>query len=458
MDLSIVGSNPTQGLLTQAQIRRFKYKFEGPGAGLNPHPKVDQNPQAVDRLMASAKLSEATKKNYLMRVNQYSKEAGTNPDDLVRKARAHPRKFEEELIVFLQKANKKSSPSTVAGFRDSVKRFLEINRVEGINWEYVNEFVPNSKKVGQDRAPTLEEVRKIVDVADLRTKCLVLYLCSSGARIGSVEWLKWRDIEEVEHNGQKFARVTIYRGGPEEYVSFVTPECYRLLLEYRERRENIGEKVTSQSYVFTTQGNARRFNPNKVKVPSVKTLKNQLGELLQQTGMRTVISERGEYRNYEFKQAHGLRKFFRTRVEISGVRPIFTEILMGHSTGVKDSYMKPTKEDFVAEYAKALDNLTILTSVKEVAPQTILNTIRKEMLIGRYSAEEIAQLGNLSKLSDERMVELWNKRVQPPPPPKVSAVGGQKVVQASEVKTMIEQGWELLTKLPDGYFVMMLPR
>jgi len=456
VDLSIVGSNPTQGLLIRVLFEGFIKQNVGPRPRLNPRPST-QSPKSVARLMASAKLAEMTKRNYLMRVNQYVKAIGTTPDDLVREARAHPRKFEEELIGFVQKASKESSPSTTAAFRDSLKRFLEINRVEKINWGYINEFVPNAKKVGQDRAPTLEEIRKIIDVADLRTKCLILYLCSSGARIGSVEWLRWRDIEEVEHNGQKFARVTIYRGDPEEYVSFVTPECYRLLLEYRERRGNIGEKVTPQSYVFATQGNARDFDPSRIRVPSVKTLKNQLGELLQQTGMRSVISERGEYRNYEFKQAHGLRKFFRTRMEISSVKPIFTEMLMGRSTGVKDSYMKPTKNDFVGEYAKAIDNLTILTSVKEVAPQTILTTIRKEMLLPRYGTEEIAQLGDLSKLSNEQMVELLNKRAQPPAP-KVAGTGGQRVVPAGEVRGMIEQGWEYLTRLPDGYVVMKLPK
>ena len=73
--------------------------------------------------------------------------------------------------------------STTA-FRDSVKKFLEINRMEEVKWGYVNEFVPGAKKAGQDRAPTLEEVRRVVDVSDLRTKCLVLFLCSSGSRIG----------------------------------------------------------------------------------------------------------------------------------------------------------------------------------------------------------------------------------------------------------------------------------
>ena len=117
-----------------------------------------------------------------------------------------------------------SSSSTTMSFRDSVKRFLEINRVETVNWSYINEFVPSAKKAGQDRAPTSDEIRRMIDVSDLRMKCLVLFLCSSGARIGSVSYLRWRDVEEVGAGGEKFAKVTIYRGEPEQYVSFVVPE------------------------------------------------------------------------------------------------------------------------------------------------------------------------------------------------------------------------------------------
>ncbi|MDG6983062.1 MAG: hypothetical protein JRN28_00680 [Nitrososphaerota archaeon] len=165
----------------------------------------------MQRLLGSARLSDATKKGYLGRIQQYLREAQMTPDELVAAARSHPREFEERFIGFIQETGK-SSTSTTTAFRDSVKKFLEINRVEEVKWGYVNEFVPGAKKAGQDRAPTLEEVRRVVDVADLRMKCLVLFLCSSGSRIGSVQWLRWKDVEEVEIGGEKFAKLTIYRG------------------------------------------------------------------------------------------------------------------------------------------------------------------------------------------------------------------------------------------------------
>jgi integrase len=408
--------------------------------------------KSVDRLLASAKLAEATKKGYLMRLNQYLKTTKQSPDEFVAAVRAHPKKFEEGFVVFLQGVARKSSSSTTMSFRDSVKRFLEINRVAGVNWAYVNEFVPSAKRTGQDRAPTQEEIRRILDVADLRTKCLVLFLCSSGARVGAVPYLRWRDVEEVKAEGRKFAKVVIYRGEPEAYITFVTPECYRLWSGYREMRENLGEKVTGASHLFTTMPNTRGFDPGQVKPVSVKTLKNMLGELLKKLGMRSVITDREGYRNYEFKQAHGFRKFFKTRMEMSGVKPIITEMLMGHAIGVSGSYMKPTQQELTAEYAKAIENLTIVE--KQPEKVDVKGELKKQLLlVAGFSEDEIGKM-DFSKGSDEDFQKLMREKLL-----GTMANNGnhQRVISIGEVEAYISQGWEYVAELPQEKAVLKLP-
>lgn len=405
--------------------------------------------------MSLMKLSEATKKGYLGRVQQYLRQVNKEPDQFVREVKAHPKKFEGDFIKFIQQTSKTSSPSTTAAFRDSLKRFLEINRVSGIKWEYINEFVPSSRKAGQDRAPTLEEVRKIVDVADLRMKCLVLFLCSSGARIGSVPYLRWRDVTEVEMDGQKFGTLVIYRGEPEEYVTFITPECYRYLLQYKEFREKVGEEITPASFVFTTQPNARSFDQNKVKPASVKTLKNLLGELLDHLGMRSVISEREGYKNYEFKQAHGFRKFFKTRLEVAGVKPLATETLMGHNTGVSKSYYKPTVEELASEYIKAIGELTIIREKETVTRDVMLATFNKQYLeMAGYTEEEMAGFGDLSQLSAKQVQDFVKQK-------QMQSLGlngnHQKIVPLGEVENWVVQGWDFVTPLPDDKAIIRLP-
>ena len=62
---------------------------------------------------------------------------------------------------------------------------------------------------------------------------------------------------------------------------------------------------------------------------------------------------------YEFQTDHGFRKWFKTRCEISGMKSINIEILMGHSIGISDSYYKITQDDLLTEYLKASNFLVI---------------------------------------------------------------------------------------------------
>jgi hypothetical protein len=63
-------------------------------------------------------------------------------------------------------------------------------------------------------------------------------------------------------------------------------------------------------------------------------------------------------RRHDFS-VHGFRKFFKTKAEIGGMKPINVEILMGHSTGISDSYYRPTENDLLEDYLKVVDKLTI---------------------------------------------------------------------------------------------------
>ena len=220
---------------------------------------------SIDKLMDLGKLAPQTKANYVLRIRAYLKRVKMNPDQFVREVRRRPKWFEEDFVRFVGEVKKSSATSTVAFWRDSLKRFLEVNRVKGVDWQYVNQFLPKVVKSGQDRAPTIEEMRKLVSVADLRTKCLILFLSSSGARIGSVEYLHWRDLSEVESEGRKLAEVVIYRGEPEEYDSFVTPECYEHLLSYKDIRMSVKRLAPSlqSSSKSSTRGTSSRARSSR---------------------------------------------------------------------------------------------------------------------------------------------------------------------------------------------------
>jgi hypothetical protein len=54
-----------------------------------------------------------------------------------------------------------------------------------------------------------------------------------------------------------------------------------------------------------------------------------------------------------------MRKLFKVQCEISGIKSINIEVLMGHSIGISDSYYKITEDELLREYLKASDFLVI---------------------------------------------------------------------------------------------------
>jgi hypothetical protein len=74
-------------------------------------------------------------------------------------------------------------------------------------------------------------------------------------------------------------------------------------------------------------------------------------------GLRAKL-ESGK-RRHEFQTDHRFRKWFKTRCEQAGMKPINIEKLMNHSVGISNSYYRATENDILEDYLKVVDFLTI---------------------------------------------------------------------------------------------------
>lgn len=115
--------------------------------------------------------------------------------------------------------------------------------------------------------PTTEEIRRMIDVADIRIKCIILICTSSGIRVGAFENMVWGDLTPLYNNDKEITAVKllVYRGDAEEYITFVTPECYPALLQYKNLRKSIGEKITSNSPIIRDSWDNHRYRKNQTK-------------------------------------------------------------------------------------------------------------------------------------------------------------------------------------------------
>jgi integrase len=272
--------------------------------------------------------------------------------------------LERQLILFAnhQKARIEKeglSPSTIPNYFKAVKLFCQSSHLSNkVEWKLVSKALPRGFNAAEDRAPTLEEIQKVLKYPDKRIKPLVLILVSSGIRIGAFETLRWKHIVPIASTNNEVARIMVYPGDREQYYSFLTPEAYSAVKDWMNYRSQCGEVITKESYVMRDvweKGDDKgAANPTVLSQPAITRLLNRAW---QAEKVRPRL-QKGEKR-HEFKTAHGFRKYFKTQAEQARIPSIKIEVLMGHSLGVSDSYVKFTEQQMLEDYLKIIDFLTI---------------------------------------------------------------------------------------------------
>lgn len=189
----------------------------------------------------------------------------------------------------------------------------------------------------------------------------MLTLVSSGIRIGAFETLKWKHVTPIyskDKNEVIAAKILVYPGDREQCYSFLTPEAYTSVDEWMKYRSNCGEQITKDSYVmrdiWQTDDMDGIQNPHFLNQAAITRLLNRAWQAQK---IRTKLSK-GEKR-HEFKTAHGFRKYFKTQSEQARIPSIKIELLMGHSLGVSDSYVRFTEEQILEDYLQIVDYLTV---------------------------------------------------------------------------------------------------
>jgi hypothetical protein len=114
----------------------------------------------------------------------------------------------KSIISFLhtqKRCDKKEiTGSTIRNYLKAIKLFTDMNDVS-IPWKKITRGLPKGRKWADDRAPTLDEIRKIVEYPDIRIKPIVYTKVSSGIRLGAWDYLRWGQIEPIYRNDELLA-------------------------------------------------------------------------------------------------------------------------------------------------------------------------------------------------------------------------------------------------------------
>jgi integrase len=102
--------------------------------------------------------------------------------------------------------------ATLKNFIKSLKAFCESVDID-IPWKKATRGLPKARRAANDRAPTIEEIRKLVEYPDRRMKAIVYTMASSGIRIGAWDYLQLKHVEPMtKENGEP--SICMYEGFP----------------------------------------------------------------------------------------------------------------------------------------------------------------------------------------------------------------------------------------------------
>ena len=336
-------------------------------------------------LFESAIKSTEARKIYMYSLKEFMKFAKIQDYDEITKLDTEKiQKILEDWV--LHHVNRKIKAKSINGKLGAIIHFLEMNRVV-FHKKILHKLIPSDDYVpGGDVPFTTEEIQKMLNsTTKLRTKAVVHFLASTGARPASITDPVLR-LEHVEDMPNGCKSVKIYDGSKEGYFAFLTPEASKSLEQYWSSRRLNGEKLDPKSPVFA---NYDKPNPTrKYNYMSTKSLRHVLNNLIKASGIeRTKNGNR-----FDKAPTYGFRKRFNTILKLNNnVNTNIAEKLMAHKRGYDGSYLKPTREQCFAEFEKAITELTIDPTERQ---KSIISKKNEEITELQRNKERIENLEN----------------------------------------------------------------
>ena len=319
--------------------------------------------------------SDETRYHYLRDLVRYCRTVGVNPDELLEERRNDKlhgtHEAEKRLDDFVANAPFPHQAKWRVAF--TVKSFFKGN-YEDLSKGSGKISFQRQKPI---RCPESFEIELMARDAPLRDKVLLKLLRDTGMREASVARLRWSHLwDELfdtrtgslvwDHVRPVHIRLTSTelkgRYSEVEQHSFLTPETVELLLQYKKFREDKGEKISKESFLFVRdRRKGRRYLP------------------LTRKGIIYVVRDASQRVDKDrVYSPHDFRRFAQTVFERARIQPNWVRKLLGRKIrGEEDPYSRPKIDDLRNEFARAIP---LITQVKTAEMQSVeIEKLRAEL-------------------------------------------------------------------------------
>lgn len=111
--------------------------------------------------------------------------------------------FQKQRVV-----HKELAAGTLKNYYRAAKLFCEMNDLT-LNWKRISRGLSRVKNSSNDRAPTLEKIRKLVEYNDRRIKPIVYAMASGGSRLAAWDYLRWKHVCPITNEKGKLQRQSL---------------------------------------------------------------------------------------------------------------------------------------------------------------------------------------------------------------------------------------------------------
>ena len=341
-------------------------------------------------------------------------------------------------------------PKTINTYSGAVKVFLQDKgiKVPEASWNKIRRrgYLPKRAIAQtQDKKPTKTQLKKILNYVDIKGKAMILFLLSSGARIGETLQLQEEDFSLDAEPPSVHIRGEYTKGGVGERTVYFGYEARDAMRDWMQIKDKMGRRDGKGTY------RSKRVFPFTHN--TAKTIWNLACD-------KAGLGIRDKRTNRRIYHLHSLRKFFRTKI---GLDLDVTHALMGHVEYLDASYLRQEQEEIAEAYLEAMPNVSVYSIIDSELKQETMN-LKKELqtltINEKTKDERIKELEKQLEYfkSPEftknlvHEVNIFNETIIPSKPSKVIT----KVIEIGDGKAWKElnkEGYYLVSS-DDNYFVL----
>jgi len=294
--------------------------------------------------------------------------------------------YERDIKKFNNYLIENYAPKYITGLMGRLKVFFRDHRIpiDDIVWISCYRRGLGNEAIIDDRPPTREELKQILQDADIRAKAYILFLSSSGVRPSEASRLLKEDIDFKTNP----VTITINKTkNKHRRYTFISNECLAVLKQWLKVKDQYLEK--NYNKMENTRMKIRKKSEDYVfpfslcsanRIWNLQLEKTGNKELLEKIKVKSNGRNGKEYVEKYRVHLYTLRKYFRTNLGIynseTGSGADLSEFLMGHRSVIDKAYNKKPIEYHMEQYNKGVRHLMVFEKTYDTKE---LDEMREEL-------------------------------------------------------------------------------